>query len=106
MSGAVWRCCPVREVIYADLPVEMQEELHQQAAQIRAARGEYTAAAYHLHRRSDDAAVELWYSQRTPEINRGRGGAALAVFSQISQRRLAFPGSANSCCSSVPNSTS
>ncbi|MCB0157322.1 MAG: tetratricopeptide repeat protein, partial [Caldilineaceae bacterium] len=88
--GGVTLLPSLREVIYADLPVEMQEELHQQAAQIRAARGEYTAAAYHLHRAGlDDAAVELWYPQRTQEINRGQGGAALTVFSQISQRRLA-----------------
>jgi tetratricopeptide (TPR) repeat protein len=80
----------LREVVYAEMAVETQEELHAQAAQIRAERGEYTAAAYHLQRAGQpEAAIELWYPQRSHEIQRGQAGAALALFSQISQRRLA-----------------
>ena len=49
-QGGVALLPALREVIYTELPVDEQEELHSQAAQIRAERGEYTAAAYHLQR--------------------------------------------------------
>ncbi|MEZ4768103.1 MAG: tetratricopeptide repeat protein [Caldilineales bacterium] len=78
------------EVVHVELPVEVQEDYHEQAAQIRAERGEYTAAAYHLvHAGHPEEAIQLWYPQRSHEINRGQAGAAQAIFSQISQRRLA-----------------
>jgi tetratricopeptide (TPR) repeat protein len=79
----------LREVVYTALPVETREELHGQAATIRAERGEYTAAAYHLFHADDpEAAIDLWYAQREHEINQGQASAALTIFSQISQRRL------------------
>ena len=88
-QGGVTLLPALAEVVYAELPVETQEEMHGQAAQIRAERGEYTAAAFHLYAAGQsEAAVELWYPQRSNEINRGQAGAALAIFSQISQRRL------------------
>jgi tetratricopeptide (TPR) repeat protein len=80
------------EVVYAELPVEMQEDLHGWAAQIRAERGEYTAAAYHLQRSGQvEGAVALWYAHREEEIHRGQAAAALAIFEQISLRRLSRP---------------
>ena len=88
-QGGVTLLPALAEVVYAELPVETQEELHGQAAQIRAERGEYTAAAFHFSAAVQPAAaVEMWYPQRAQEINRGQAGAALAIFSQISQRRL------------------
>jgi tetratricopeptide (TPR) repeat protein len=88
--GGVALLPALREVIYAELPIEQREELHIQAAHIRAERGAYTAAAYHLHCASQpEAAIELWYAQRAHEINQGQAGPALAIFAQISQRRLA-----------------
>lgn len=79
----------LRQVIYEELPVETREQHHLQAAAIRAERGEYTAAAYHLaHADQMEAAVALWYANRTTEINRGQARAALAIFEQISARRL------------------
>ncbi|MEZ4729614.1 MAG: hypothetical protein R3E79_20995 [Caldilineaceae bacterium] len=87
--GGVTLLPALRQVIYEELPVEQREHYHLQAAGIRAARGEYTAAAYHLQQADQpEAAVALWYPQRKSEINRGQGRAALALFEQISQRRL------------------
>ena len=40
-QGGVALLPALREVVYAELPVEAQEDLHGQAAQIRAERGEY-----------------------------------------------------------------
>jgi tetratricopeptide (TPR) repeat protein len=89
-QGGVALLPALREVVYAELPVETQEDLHMQAAQIRAERGEYTAAAFHLQRAGQaEAAVALWYAHREDEIHRGQAAAALAIFEQISLRHLA-----------------
>ena len=88
-QGGIFLLPALREVVYSDLEVEIQEEHHLRAAQIRAERGEYTAAAHHLQRADQpEAAVELWFPQRAHEIGRGQAGAALAIFAQVSQRRL------------------
>ena len=88
-QGGVALLPALRETVYTEMPVERQEELHAQAAQIRAERGEYTAAAYHLHAAGQpEAAIALWLPQRSSEIQRGEAAAALALFSQISLRRL------------------
>jgi tetratricopeptide (TPR) repeat protein len=88
-QGGVALLPALRQVIYDELAVETREQYHLQAAAIRAERGEYTAAAYHLHRADQpEGAVELWYPLRRGEINRGQGPAALVIFAQISQRRL------------------
>lgn len=88
--GGVALLPALRELIYAELPVELREELHGRASAVRAERGEYTAAAHHLFLagRPGDA-VAAWFPHRADEIGRGQAGAALAIFSQISQRRLA-----------------
>lgn len=91
-QGGVTLLPALRQVIYDDLAVEDREQYHLQAAAIRAERGEYTAAAYHLHQGNQpETAVALWYAQRRGEINRGQGAAALAIFAQISQRWLTKP---------------
>lgn len=88
--GGVALLPALREIVYAELPVELREELHNQAAQIRAERGAYTAAAYHLVEAGrPEAAIALWYENRAQEIEQGQADAALAIFSRISQRRLA-----------------
>lgn len=88
-QGGVAVLPALREVIYSDLVVEQREQYHLLAAAIRAERGEYTAAAYHLVQADQpDAAVTLWYAHRQSEINRGQASAALAIFEQISLRRL------------------
>ena len=81
-----------RGLIYEAMPPEQREAAHAQAAELRALRGEYTAAAYHYWQAGDSlAAVDVWFPHRDVEIRRGLGGAALAVFSQISAGRLAAP---------------
>lgn len=88
-QGGVALLPALREVIYGDLAVEQREQYHLRAAQARAERGDYTAGAWHLLQADQpDAAVALWYPQRRAEINRGQAGTALAIFEQISQRRL------------------
>ncbi len=79
----------LRELIYRELSAEDREQLHLQAAMIRAAHGEYTAAAYHYRQAGRfKAAVQLWYPHRQQEIERGQASAALAVFQEISSNQL------------------
>ena len=88
-QGGVALLPALREVVYGEMTKEVQEELHAQAAQIRAERGEYTPAAYHLQQAGQpEAAIDLWHPQRSHEIQRGQAGAALDLFAQISHRRL------------------
>lgn len=88
-AGGVALLPALRDVIVEDLTVEAREQHHLLAAQARAERGDYTAAAWHLLQAGQpDSAVALWYPQRRLEIERGQAGAALAIFEQISQRRL------------------
>jgi tetratricopeptide (TPR) repeat protein len=87
--GGVALLPALRVVVYENCTPERREELHIQAAQIRAERGAYTAAAYHLQRAGQyEAAVELWYVQREHEINQGQLAAARAIFAEISPRWL------------------
>jgi tetratricopeptide (TPR) repeat protein len=87
--GGVALLPALREVIAGELPAERREELHAWAAQIRAERGAYTAAAYHLYRAGQpEAAIELWHEHRDHEIEQGQAAAALTIFAQISPRRL------------------
>lgn len=81
-----------RGLIYAALPPEQREAAHAQAARLRAMRGDYTAAAYHYQQAGDPvAAIEVWFPHRDLEIRRGQGGAALALFGQISAARVPAP---------------
>ncbi len=91
-QGAVSLIPIIRDLIYEDrqrLPAEEREQAHLAAAAIRAERGEYTAAAYHFAQAGEPAtAVQVWYPHRQREIKRGQASAALAIFAQLSQRRL------------------
>lgn len=81
-----------RDLITSDrqrLPAEMADQCHLQAAELRAARAEFTAAVYHLIAAGEvEAAINLWYEERQREIRRGQGPGALPMFVQLSQRRL------------------
>ncbi len=89
-QGGVTLWPALRDLIYAELPVELREQLHAQAAVVRAGRGEYTAAAHHLCQAGAvKQAIQLWFPQRQQEIQRGQAAAALAVFQEVSLRRLA-----------------
>ncbi len=88
-QGGVTLWPALRDLIYAELSVELREQLHGQAAAVRAGRGEYTAAAYHLCQAGAvKQAIQMWFPQRQREIQRGQAAAALAVFQGISLRRL------------------
>ncbi len=87
--GGVTILPALRELVYSDQAIEDRERNHLVAADIRAERGDYTAAAYHLAQAGQtDGAVALWYANRQAEINRGQAGAALLIFTNISQWRL------------------
>ncbi|MFN8489470.1 MAG: tetratricopeptide repeat protein [Caldilineaceae bacterium] len=88
-SGGVALLPTLRDVIYSQLAVEKREERHQQAALVRAALGEYTAAAYHYQRAGQaEAALAIWQPHYDQECRRGQAAAALAIFQQISAHRL------------------
>jgi tetratricopeptide (TPR) repeat protein len=81
-----------QRLVKRELGPEQREAVHLQAGHIRAARGEYTAAAHHYSEAGEAArAVEIWFPQRENEIRRGQAGAALAVFRAISASRLDAP---------------
>ncbi len=90
--GAIALLPILRDLVYEDplrLPAAVREQAHLSAAAIRAERGEYTAAAYHFFQSGEPAgAVQVWYPNRQQEIRRGQAAAALAIFEQLSLRRL------------------
>jgi len=78
-----------RSHIYDELSADRREQLHLEAAEIRATHGQYTAAAYHYWRGNRNAkAIQVWYPHQSTELLRGQGDAAFAVFSKISQHGL------------------
>lgn len=88
-QGGVELHMALRGPIYAELTPDLRDTLHLEAAQIRMAHGEFTAAAYHFyqaHRAVE--AIQIWYPRRMHEIQRGQAEAALAIFSEIAQRGL------------------
>ncbi|NJN54872.1 MAG: hypothetical protein HC804_09030 [Anaerolineae bacterium] len=82
-QGAISLLPIIRDLIMADryhLPAAALEQAHLAAAAIRAARGEYTAAAYHFAQGDEPAtAVQVWVPFRQQEIKRGQARAALAI---------------------------
>jgi tetratricopeptide (TPR) repeat protein len=80
----------LRTVLYEKLRPEARRSAHFAAAAIRAARADYTAAAYHYVRADEIRwAIWLWQAHRTEEINQGQGPVALALFEQVDDRSLA-----------------
>ncbi len=78
-----------QELVYSDLPPELREQRHMDAAAIRLVRGEYTAAAYHYYQAGKyREAIRSWFPHSKQEIARGQTDAALAIFQQISLNRL------------------
>ncbi len=88
-NGGISVLPALREVIHSQLTAEQREEHHEGAALIRAARGEYTAAAYHYQQAGQwSAAIAIWEPNYEQEVRRGQAAAALAIFTQISSHRL------------------
>ena len=79
----------LRAVLYDKLRPEARRTAHLTAADVRAARAEYTAAAYHYLRASEARwAIWLWHAHRNEEINQGQGPAALTLFEQVDEHPL------------------
>lgn len=88
-AGALTLLPFVRALVYEELHPEQRETLHDQAARLRAVRGDYTAAAYHFWQADlPVAAIAVWYPHRRLEIQRGQQRAALEIFGQLSTTRL------------------
>ncbi|MCB8925619.1 MAG: tetratricopeptide repeat protein [Ardenticatenaceae bacterium] len=91
-AGGVGLLPVIRDLVIEDwhwLPTEQREQCHLAAANIRAERGEYTAAAYHFVQAGEgDTAVHIWFPHRQQEIQRGQATAALYLFEQLSPKRL------------------
>ncbi|MEZ4590749.1 MAG: tetratricopeptide repeat protein [Chloroflexota bacterium] len=91
-AGGVALLPVIRDLVLADwqwLPTEQREQCHLAAANIRAVRGEYTAAAYHFVQAGEgETAVHIWFPHRQQEIQRGQAKAALTLFEQLSPKRL------------------
>ena len=91
-TGSLTLLPAFRDLLLADwqrFPLAQREEYHLLAADMRAARGEVTAVAYHLIQADEAAlAIQLWYPQRQLEIRRGFASTALALFQQVSERHL------------------
>ncbi len=91
-AGGIWLLPLLRETLYDEMTVETRQRYHLVAAQIYAARGEFTEAAYHFCRGDQpDRAINIWFPERRAEIQRGQAGAALAIVEQISAHRLKRP---------------
>ena len=65
----------IRDLLVDDrqrFPVELHDQCHLEAADIRAARGEYTAATWHYSRAGEvELAVQVWFPHREQEMKRG-----------------------------------
>lgn len=72
-----------RELVYDELSPAHRRQFHEEGALIRARRGQYTEAAYHLWQAERfDAAVDLWFDHQEVEIEQGKAGAAYALFGE------------------------
>jgi hypothetical protein len=88
-QGGVFLLPALRRAIIEELSADLRTRLHREAAQIRAVRAEYTAAAYHLWQGGDETgAIQLWYPHRQREIERGQANAAYAIFGALERHRL------------------
>lgn len=78
-----------RRLVYQELSPEQREHFQLLAGQVRADRGDYTAAAHHFAEANElEAAVVVWFHHRDLEISRGQAGAAKDVFGGMSGKGL------------------
>ncbi len=89
-QGGVALSPALRAVLADHLPAEARRGVHVHAANIRAARAEYTAAMHHCLRAGEPhLAVWLWHLHSREEIQQGQGQTALALFEQLDPDSLA-----------------
>lgn len=78
-----------RATLYASLTADVKQALHLKAAEVRAVRGQYTAAAFHYLRAGQlHVAINLWHRQSVQEINQGQAHSALVLFSEVARTQL------------------
>ncbi|MBI5567964.1 MAG: ATP-binding protein [Chloroflexi bacterium] len=83
-QGGIALSPALRAVLADQLPAEARRGVRLHAANIRAARAEYTAALYHcLQAGEPHLAVWLWHLHSREEIQQGQGQTALALFEQL-----------------------
>jgi tetratricopeptide (TPR) repeat protein len=88
-GGGVALLPALRGAVYHKLAAPARQQLHAEAAALRASLGEYTAAAFHYERAGDAArAIDVWFGHMEYEIARGQGPGALATFEQIGATSL------------------
>jgi len=88
-QGGIAVLSHVREFVAQRIPADVYPSLHQLAASIREARGEYTEAAYHYLQADHPAlAIGLWFNHREQERERGQAHAVTELFSRIRQSDL------------------
>jgi tetratricopeptide (TPR) repeat protein len=91
-EGGVTLLPALAPIVHADLVPELRETLHGEAAIVRLERGEYTAAAYHFARSSQEVqAVQVWFPQRQHAIAHGEADAARPIFNGIARQQLDPP---------------
>jgi len=83
-QGGVELLPVVREFVHNRLTADLKIALHLAAGDIREARGEYTAAAYHyVAGRQAEKAIWVWLNHMTEEIERGQALVAHELFKGI-----------------------
>lgn len=88
-DGAVMLLPALRLTLYEQLPPPGRATLHLYAAQVRAARGEVTAAAWHYLAAGRPAlAVNSCYLHSAQEINQGQAETALALLGAVREDEL------------------
>ncbi|MCW1971009.1 MAG: tetratricopeptide repeat protein [Anaerolineae bacterium] len=88
-NGTVALQPALRHIALRQLSGEDRQACHLFAAQTRAARAEYTAAAYHYLEAAQPAlAMWIWFAHREQEIGHGQAGLALELFSNVSSEQL------------------
>lgn len=78
-----------RELVYDELTADQRSSAHNQAASIRATRGQHTSTAFHLVKAGDvETAVRYWFAHQDSEISSGSAGAAYAIFTALHRHSL------------------
>ena len=91
-QGGIFLIPAIHDLVYAEITIELREQLHLHAAEIRLIRGEYAAATYHFWQGRDaNKAVQIWYTHRNRAIERGQANAVRPIFEGISSRELSKP---------------
>lgn len=88
-AGGVTLLPFIREQLLHEMTQEALDDAHYHAAFVWGKRGEFTYAAHHLQQAGREReSVDLWWTYRELEIDRGRTQMARQIFNRISVKRL------------------